>query len=324
MKNIFIITTPFQFLGALEAIYKLELQNNILLVLDNKLENNARQLSLLIEEHKNLFIEIVRFGYENKSKFLKNVMLIRKLKKEKFENIFLGDLGSIQKIYISNLNSEKVYLLDDGGKTILVYNDFLKNKEVFKKGLRQIRFNLFGLKSFSKKKIDFFTFFNLEKSSNISVIKHSFEYFKNYYKLEEKRVETKLYILGQPLVENQRVSAESYEKYLNNIIAKYSQCEVYYLMHRREEKKRLQAYKLEKEMNIVESTVPGEIFFSQLKFKPKAIVGVNTTLLFSLKNIFSDLDVVSFSFEDNEILKSKTWFEDSKKYFEQNHIKIIK
>lgn len=324
MKNIFIITTPFQFLGALEAIFKFGLKDNILLILDNKLENNAKQLTLLIEEHKSLFNTIIRFGFESKSKFFKNVKLLKQLKKDIFNNLFIGDLGSIQKIYLSNLSARNIYLLDDGGKTILIYNDFIKGKEFFKNGFRQIRFKLFGLKTSFKKKIKFFTFFNLSDNSEIDVIQHNFDYFKELYRLKEKEIQKKIFILGQPLVENNRVSSDSYERYLNTIITNYPDCEVYYLMHRREVKTQLESYSLKKSLNIIESLIPGEIFFSKMDFKPKAIVGINTTLLFSLKKIFDDLDILSFSFKDEEILKSKNWFEDSIMYFRQNNIQIIK
>lgn len=323
MKNIFIVTTPFQFLGVLEAINKLGLKNNILLVLDNSLENNAKQLTKLIDEYKDLFIEMIRFGFDNKSKFFKNVKLIKKLKKENIENIFIGDLGSIQKIYISNLKAKNIFLLDDGAKTILIYNDFNKGKNFFKKGFRQIRYMLFGLKTSISIEIKVFTFFNLISTSKIEVLKHEFEYFKKTYKLKEKKVENKIFVLGQPIVENNRVSKKSYENYLNSLLNKYENCELYYLMHRREEKTNLESYSLQKSLNIIESLIPGEIFFSQMNYKPKAIIGINTTLLFSLKKIFNDLDILSFKFEDEDILKSKTWFDESIQYFKQNEIEII-
>lgn len=323
LKNIFVVTTPFQFLSGLEAIHKFKLKNNILIIIDNKLENNTKQLTILIEKYSKLFDNVIRFGFENKSKFLKNVLLIKRLQKQTYNCIFIGDLGSIQKVYISTLISKNVYLLDDGAKTLLIYNE-IKNKNFFlKKGFRQFRFNLFGLKTTTNKRIDIFTFFNLENLDNSNVIKHNFEYFKYIYGLKEKQIEKKVYILGQPIVENKRVKIKSYEEYLNKVIDRYKDCQFYYLMHRREDIKQLESYSLKKNIDIIKSTIPGEIFFANMKNNPMAIIGVNTTLLFSLKKIYDNLDVLAYKFEKHNILKSEEWFDEACIYFEKNDIKII-
>lgn len=323
LKDIFIVTTPFQFLGALEAIYKFKLKNNILIVIDNKLENNAKQLTNLIEKYSDLFNNVVRFGFENKSKFLKNVFLIKKLKKEIYNSIFIGDFGSIQKVYISTLVSKNVYLLDDGAKTLLIYNNIKNKKNFFKKSFRQFRFNIFGLKTTTNKRIDIFTFFNLDNLKNSNITKHNFEYFKYVYRLKEKQIEKKVYILGQPIVENKRVRIKSYEEYLNKIMERYEDCQFYYLMHRREDMKQLESYILKKNIEIIKSTIPGEIFFANMKSNPIAIIGVNTTLLFSLKKIYDNLDVLAYKFKKENILKSEEWFDEACIYFEKNDIKII-
>ncbi|WP_072682439.1 polysialyltransferase family glycosyltransferase [Arcobacter sp. LA11] len=323
MENLFIITTPFQLLGSFEAISKFELKNNTLIVLDNNLTNNMNQLSRLIEQNKHLYSNIIRFGGDKKSKFFKNVKLIKKFQKKSFKNVFIGDLGSIQKIFISNMKSEKLFLLDDGGKTILIHNEIKEGKNLFKDGIRQLRFKLLGIKTSTTKIINFFTFFNLETINDIDIINHDFEYFKKINNLINKEIEDKIYVLGQPLVENRRVSDDTYIDYLNKVISKFPKCEVYYLMHRREEKERLLSYTLNRKINIIESKQPGEFYFAELDFKPKAIIGINTTLLFSLKRIFNDLEVLSFRINKKEILKSFNWFEDAYKYFKENNIKII-
>lgn len=323
MNNLFIITTPFQLLGALEAIFHFKLENNILIVIDNKIENNALQLTDLIENNKSLFINIIRHGEYNKSKFLNNILMIRKLKGIEYNNIFIGDLGSIQKIIISNLESNKIYLLDDGAKTILIHKKFKEKKKIFKKSFRQIRFNFFGLKTSTIKTINIFSFFHLDIIKNYEIKKHNFSFFKKQYEMKNKKIENKIFVLGQPLIENCRVKKEAYELYLNYIINQNLNCEINYLMHRREEISVLQSYSLNKELNIIRSTNPGEFFFAELNYKPKAIYGINTTLLFSLVNIFNDLNIYAYIFNDKDILKNYDWFKESVIYFEKNNIKLV-
>lgn len=324
MNNLFVITTPFQLIGAFEAIYKFKLTNNLLVIIDNSLENNSKQITSLLENNENIFSKIIRLGIGKKSKFLSNVKLIKNLKRESFNYVFIGDLGSIQKILISNVKSKKVFLLDDGAKTILIHKALKDGKEFFKKGFRQLRFNFFGLRTSTSQPFNIFTFFNLSNIDGIEIIKHQFNHLKKLNKFDNKSIENKVFILGQPIVENERVNPYAYEKYLNFIIDKHKDCEIFYLMHRREDKKRLLNYNLCKSINIVESKKPGEFFFVELSYKPKAIYGVNTTLLFSLANIFNDLSINSYKFNNEDILKNQDWFTESVVYFEKNKINLIK
>ncbi|PPK60186.1 hypothetical protein B0F89_1277 [Malaciobacter marinus] len=325
MNNLFVITTPFQLLGALEAIEKFNLKKNLLVIIDNNLENNSNQITYLLENNKQYFDTITRHGQGNKSKFFKNIKLVKNLKKNSIDNIFIGDIGSIQKIIISNIKSNKIFLLDDGAKTILIHKALKEGRNIFKsKGFRKLRFNLVGLKTSTEKVINIFTFFNLCKIDNNQIINHNFEKLKKIYKLKGKKIENKVYILGQPLIENKIVKNKAYEDYINFIINKHNDCKVYYLMHRREEKEKLLSYNLIKEINIIESTQPGEFFFLNLDHKPKIIYGINTTLLFSLVNIFDDLLIYSYLFKQEDILRNKEWFKESIKHFEENRIRIEK
>jgi len=323
VNNLFVITTPFQLLGAFEAIEKFNLTKIFLVIIDNSLENNSNQLTNLLKNNKQLFHTVIRHGQGSKSKFLKNIKLIKSLKKNSFDNIFIGDIGSIQKIIISNIESNQIFLLDDGAKTILIHKALKEKKDIFKsKGFRKLRFNLLGLKTSTEKMINIFTFFNLCKIDNSKIINHNFEKFKKIHNLKSKNIKNVIYILGQPLTENNRVKSESYEDYLNLIINKHKDCKIFYLMHRREEKNRLLAYNLTEEISIIESTQPGEFFFANLDYKPKAIYGINTTLLFSLATIFDDLSINSYLFKQEDILKNQEWFKESIKYFEENKIKL--
>ena len=180
-----------------------------------------------------------------KSNFLQNVFLIKKLQKLKFNSIYIGDLGSIQKIIISSIKSKKIYLLDDGAKTILIHKKLKEKKEIFKSSLRQLRFSLLGLKTSTTQTINIFSFFNLDSILDCEIIKHEFDFFNKVNKLESKNIENKVFILGQPIIENNRVKKEAYEKYLNFVITENKDCEIFYLMHRREDKSILNSYKLD-------------------------------------------------------------------------------
>lgn len=321
--NLFLISNPFQFLSAMEAIYSFRLEKNLIIIFEDKFNNNSKQLNNLLNENSNFFIDIIKI--ENKrTKFFKYIKTIYNLKNKLFEKIFIGDLGSIQKVFISNINAKKIFLLDDGAKTILIHKKMKMKIDLFPQDIKLLRYKILGLRTNIKSNISFFTLFNLNDFGNLNIIKHSFNYLKKINNFETKKISNKIFILGQPIVENNRVEKSTYENYLNKIISHYSNCDILYLMHRREDIKNLNSYKLSKNIEIIKSELPGEIYFTKLDFMPKAIVGINTTLIFSLNVIFDKINVIAYTFESKDILKSKEWFEEAIKYFHQNNIKILK
>ena len=170
--NLFIIRSPLQIINAYEAIEYFDLKNNILVTIDTKGLSNAEQISYL-KSNDIKWEKEIRFGntdQKSKSNFLQYIKLIKSLKEYKYDNIFIGDYGSIHKIILANLKSKNQYLLDDGTTTLLRHIQFKTDKTKSKFNLRTFRFKLFGLKTNTKQLLNYFSIFKLNPNSSEKVI----------------------------------------------------------------------------------------------------------------------------------------------------------
>lgn len=320
MANLFIIRSPLQLLSAKEAVLKFKLKNNYLVVIETKNLSNTSQIDLLVS--KKDWKSIIRLKTTNKSNFFNYIELIKELKTKEYKYVFFGDYGSIFEIIHSNIKSNNFFLIDDGTITIDRYNKFKNNKISIKKELkRKLRYLLFGLKIKRNKNLNFFTMFNLEPFSSFDIINHNFESLKNEYNLEEKPFSNEVYIIGQPYVSDGYLKKELYFKYISYLCKIYSkEYQINYLLHRGEH-----LNYLEKEftnINFIKSEVPAEILFINMEKKPKYVVGLTSTLLFSLNSIFDDVDITSYKIKENDFLLESDIHSNLYTYIEKNNIKI--
>ncbi len=318
--NIYVVRTPFQFINAYETLYHFKTTNNILVIIDNGTQNNKNQLTQLCEEK--YWDTIVRFGDNGSSNFMFYVNLIKKFKKLKIENLFTSSgFNKMQQIIIANVDAKHVCLFDQGMRTSVTYQLF-KNNKFNEFNLKKIRFYLFGLKTKINKQIDFFTMFDFEPLQQSNIIKNNYEFVKQKYDLDTKEIKNEIYVVGQILVKSNMVSQEQYFDYLDTIINKYKDCKIHYMMHRTEDKEYLIQNGYDKKMNLINSTKPGEIFFLELPYLPKAIIGNISALLLSLKYIYKDFNIISYRFDAKNFNANKEYtlaYEDMKK----NGIQII-
>ena len=301
--NFFIVRTPFQFINAYETLDYFKTENNILIIIDNGTENNKKQLSELIDP--NFWTTIMRFGDQKSSNFMNYVNLIHKIKKISVEYLFMSSgFNKMQQILIANINSEKTCFFDQGTGTILTYNYFKKNN-INKLNLKKLRFLFLGLKIKINKQIDFFTMFDFEKLNKSNIYKNNYDFVKNKYNLNNKELKNEVFIIGQKLVKSKMVSQEEYFSYLNNILENYKEYNINYLMHRTEDKDYLINNNFDKKMNILDSTKPGELYFLELDYQPKYIIGNVSALLISLKYIFKDINIISYKFNNAKFLNNE-------------------
>jgi hypothetical protein len=120
MSNLFFITSPLQLINATEAREHFKTTNNVLVVIFTEYESkNRNQISSLINEQE--WDNVIRFDLRSKNSkttFLRQIQLVKALKKEVYDNIFCGNYSSIGKMILASVRKNKVYLLDDGAVTI--------------------------------------------------------------------------------------------------------------------------------------------------------------------------------------------------------------
>ncbi|AFL69179.1 polysialyltransferase family glycosyltransferase [Sulfurospirillum barnesii] len=288
MKNLFIIRSPLQILNAYEAIAHFELKHNIFLIVQNHLEKNNVQMREMLSMCE--YEELIEMP-PSKSNYFRYVALTLKLKKQRYNFIFFGNLGSFQKLLLANLEYEKSYLLEDGTSTLVFHKELSEEKQHV--SWRDIRFLLAGLHIKRKKPVDYFTIFDLERKGKEEIVQHSFEYLKLRF-CQKFLLTNEIYFLGQNLVKSGWVSEEAYVYYIKTIKNYFKNEKIIYIPHRAEmidsKLRRIE----DENFIIFENTMPIELYFMQQKIKPKKILSFYSTSLFTLAKIFDKTLVISY------------------------------
>ena len=144
-KNLFIINSPLQLLNSIEAIYKFELKNIIVVAIYNRSIKNIEQIEAQLEKIN--CDEIVRFNPFKEGKLKGYVKLIRYLKRYSYEYIFIGELEDFRfRAIVANLNKTNLFLLDEGSATVALYESTIKKDRINRFKFKSIKFILNGLK----------------------------------------------------------------------------------------------------------------------------------------------------------------------------------
>jgi ACT domain-containing protein len=286
LSNLFILRSPLQIINAMEAIEHFQLKNNILVLIYNRMQNNIEQMNLVLDTQK--FTKIIHINEKLKSKYFEYVKLIRKLKKENYNYLFIGELGVSYKIIVANTRKEKVFLLDDGTATIEYYNKFIKYNKYNKYNFREIRFLFSGLNIKVKDKINLFTYFNLVPLHGIDVVKNNLSYLNNNVVNTFKKDESIMYFIGQPI--EGTIAFDVYKNGINYLIKNFNK-KIVYIPHRSENKEQQNRLLLSisSEMfEIINPNMPLELYFLKNSIYPLHIVSYISTALVTLTILFKE------------------------------------
>ena len=311
MKNLFIIGTPLQLINAMEAINHFKLEKNILVIVHRSLEANKTQIDKIRDLYK--WEEVIDIEYSKHSSLLKYVNLVKYLKTYTYKYIFFPKLEVVPKLVIPNVKKEKVFLLDDGGLTVTIYEKFIKTNKLNRYNFKELRFLLFGLKVKIKDKINLFTYFDLPSVNGIEVIKNSLLHLKNSV-VDMKKENDAIYFLGQPI--SKLISDETYRDSLKSIIKKYNK-KIIYIPHRGETQDKIDYLsQLDNSMfSILDIGMPVELFFLNNNIYPSHVVSYYSTALTTLDLIFEDSVINYIKVPENS--SNKVAFDKSlRRYYE--------
>ncbi len=308
-KNLFIAASPLQLLNAIEAKETFKTKNNTLLLMYNSMENKKdveQKKELLINKEWDTIIEYDQGVIKKNMRFIKQINLIKSLKKINYDYIFSGEDGTFNKIIFANLNCNNIYLMDDGTATIFTYERIKKgiSKVSFSKKIRLLRYLLSGLKYRIKKDINFFTIFNLKELPYIKIVKHDFQYLKSK-KLKHLKKSNNVYIIGQDLAETGFMKEDVYIKYLTKIVKYYKDSTIIYIPHRIE--KITEAYDtlINNKFQIHYFDGPIESSLIHKQIYPKTVISFFSTALFNLDKIFPNSNIISVQIKPEDLIQNK-------------------
>lgn len=307
MKNLFILKSPLQIINAFEAVAHFNLSNNIFVLIYTDSLANENQMREIINSTSTHDIKVIHVKKEFKSKFLKYVKLIKEFKKDKYNYIFLGEIGKFHKVLLANIKKEKVFLLDDGAGTVSFYNETIKTGKYNKYKFKEIRFLIFGLKVKVKDKMNLFTYYDLEPVHGVEVIKNRLTNLKKSYQKENIQDSDVIYFIGQPLDDANIINVDIYKEILEKLIIMF-QKKIVYIPHRFESDNLKKAISLidDKLFEINNINKPIEVYFIEQKIYPKHIISSFSTALTTLGMIYEEANINIIKIPENDF--NKTYF----------------
>lgn len=288
MKNIFIVGTPLQLLNAIEAIYHFDLKDNILVLIHRSMEVNRVQMQSIVSMHK--WSEIIEIPYKSGSNLFSYIKIIRYLNYFTYNYMFVTKLEPIQKVFIANIHKKKVFLLDDGTLTISIYENQIKPNRVNKYSFKEIRFLLFGLKIKVNDAVNLFTYFDLEATDKIDIVKNRLNFLKTSYLGASLVDSERIYFLGQPSFKH--ISDSEYIDGIMNLTSLYNK-KIVYIPHRGESvKSRTMLLDYNNSLiEILDINMPVELYFLENKIYPTHIISYYSTALVTLHLIYDQCKV---------------------------------
>jgi len=238
--------------------------------------------------------------------------------------MFVGFFSANLRRFIANISYQKLYLIDDGVYTVSIHREIYNShsNKLYKKYItrysekqrdnfyRQLKFEFYhlsrkislwknGLRNDMKiKQLNFFTMFNLPQYKNEIIEKNNFSFLKQYYNSQQFIEDDSVYFLGQPLYKVDNMTLNKYINMLKCIFNYYKERHqnIKYIIHRSEDEDVVNAIKDMDYVEILNLSMPVELFLLRNNIKIKKLVSFVSTGLFSVKIIYPSVDIDAFYF----------------------------
>ncbi|WP_086482157.1 glycosyltransferase family 52 [Oceanospirillum sanctuarii] len=294
--NLFIVTSPFQYICANEARHAFKATNNILLYITGSTKKEKKQVYQLISETDDwqLIIETSRKNRtKNISKAIKEIK-----KKEPIETIYYSEYSKlIQQLIKKNIPAERHVYFDDGTMTLFDWEDFIEPKKTIsrRKKLSDLVLKMNGVRPVGNipffENTILFSIFDIEtpKKNEHQIVKNNLLELKNIY--SSKKEQDVIVFIGQGNIdEKNRLDGDSYIKLIKDCTQKSDE-EVIYIPHRTESAQLTKRIKDETNVSYAEFSMPIEVELLRRGKKPARIIGLCSTALFTLKMLFPETKI---------------------------------
>lgn len=321
MLNLALISSPFQ----LVCFYEYTKQQNL------------KEYDLFIyfigERDKEQFLNLCKLYSINDYSLIRISKAIQYLhfcklgyRYNKINKIIIGNFFTDTFLYLVNkIDYKELIVLDDGINSFEIPKHLKENSRISPQSYLKILFHkLFRINISYPKNIKLFTIFDIKQSDRISIIKNNFTNI--IAKVNTNQFNDSAYIIGQPFVELNFLSKESYDLILYNALKSINKKHIYYIPSRKETKKNIQNIENRHNIKALIINYPLEVFFL-LNSKPDLVIGFTSTALITLNKIINNLksETIINSFKIKKFTNSSYHKRSSLMYnqIEENNITII-
>ena len=298
--NLFLVTSPLQYICALEAKEYFKCENNILLLVNQKSEHGLIQQNKLIDKSK--WDHIVTISRDNRSKqvplAIKQIKAI--LAEQPIKRFFYAEYnGWRTKLLLRNLPVEQEIYFDDGTMTLLEYGKFILPGKPYSRPrfLVDLKIRVNGCKPIGilaqSQNIEIFSMFDLAESkfklhtNNLSSLKRHYGNPKLYNPLAP------IGIIGQGAIGDK--DQPSIDEYVQSILdlAEAISSEILYFPHRTEKpavRKKLESHS---KVRYHYGEYPLEIELIDKNITLSALVGAYSTAMFTCRKLYPEMPIIA-------------------------------
>ncbi|HAS8250003.1 TPA: glycosyltransferase 52 family protein [Vibrio vulnificus] len=296
--NLFSVTSPFQYICALEAKAHYQTKNNILLLVEQLSEPGLSQQKKLIDESD--WDYVIKIPRKNRTQHLpKAIKEIWKItKKEKMHHFFHAEYnGWRTKLLLRNLKIDKEVYFDDGTLTINEYEETIRTKKVYsrKRLFNDLMLKIQGITPIGElpqsENLELFTIFDIENPEH-RIVKNSL------VELKKKVGENNLFDTNAPvgfigegaIGHKRRKTHEVYVEEVKNFALNYPQGIIYF-PHRTESQETREVIKAIPNVTYHQSEYPLEIELVDKKIKLSMLIGALSTAQYTASLIYTNMPI---------------------------------
>jgi hypothetical protein len=297
--NLFLVTSPLQYLCAIEAKQAYCPQEpSILLLVKQPREPGISQLAHVL--NRDDWTHVIDVERTQRSfavpKAIKAAVTASGSKA--FKYFFHGEYNAWRtKLILKNLNIETEVYFDDGSLTLTEYERHIKTKNVFHRPrfINDLVVRLQGLKPIGKlpmsKQLEIFTMFK-DLEANVPVRKNEFKQLKQKYQVSQKEAlsNSKALFLGQGSIGCDGTKKDRYLDLIKRFAAATSK-PILYAPHRTENAETRAMVEKIPNLTYHDSSFPVEIEIAEKGLNLADVGGVSSTALYSLKLIYPDIQI---------------------------------
>lgn len=334
-KDLFVIESSFQALGAIEALKYFKPAKAILVIKYTHEEKNNSQINELVKLVKwdKVFRFQTRFFISFSEFMMVPFIAFLKIFGFRYNRIFIGEArSSAQLLFLANLKHRESYFLDDGNFTINLQKGLLDGKDLQSftiqnqsfKEIKKLYYGVFFIKQRIVAMPNWFTCFDIEPLPGQVIYKNTFNFLLENYLKEVKGSSNKVYFIGGNLSECGVLQIEDELLLIERIIRHFKEYggEIVYCVHRRESESKLERIlSLDPQLELRRAIYPLELDLIFNREKPKHIASFYSTALLTTTQIFQIRNVKMFVIPEkmiNTVYKEEVLntYKNYRQYFE--------
>lgn len=297
--NLFLVTSPLQYLCAVEAKkYYCPDETSILLLVKQPREPGISQLTHVLNRNKWTHVIDVERTQRSFSvpKAIKAATQVNGGKY--FKYFFHGEYNAWRtKLILKNLEIETEVYFDDGSLTLSEYERHIKTQSTFYRPrfINDLVVRLQGLQPIGKlpisKKLEIFTMFK-DLKANVPVRFNCFEELKKKYSITSIKAltDSKALFLGQGSIGCDGTKKERYLDIIHRFAAVTNK-PILYVPHRTESAEIRTMVEQIPNLTYHDSTFPVEIEIAEKGLNLADVGGISSTALYSLKLIYPNIQI---------------------------------